>query len=272
MTKFWHTDTVGFGCTKCSPGCSNCWAAATTLRIAQSGNGPVAQAARRAINDDGTWTGEICPLEILQAPAPAKGAARVVAVGWMTDLGLWNQTDFNRVMNSLVPWISLRYWNGYRPHNYLLLSKRPDALAANVLEWASGCDQTTFSLLEATQALWAGTSCCLQGEAGKIQHIVRLPYWLRKFVMFEPLLEVVSLDSTGSLDWACIGQQTGPKAREVTSGVLKSMVKHCEDLHIPVTVKWSGDRVNPHQVAGSEYAMTPWGDIRTMRDGKISYE
>ena len=72
------------GCSKCSPGCANCYAEKFAARLAKNPNPKIAAKYAGVLDDNGNWTGKISKLDLSCFDKLLKKPSRVF-VGSMTD-------------------------------------------------------------------------------------------------------------------------------------------------------------------------------------------
>lgn len=171
-----HTWNPIVGCSPCSEGCKNCYAAAISKRFHLP------------------WGSAHFMPERLGQPAKEGKPARIF-VGSMTDIGhetvepQWREMIY-RVMRD-APW-----------HTYIILTKRPAALARDDIPknaWigVSVCQQSDDG------ATW-GVLRLRRREEGRIL-----------FVSVEPMLMPITFEHWHiKPDWVIAGPETGPGARE----------------------------------------------------------
>lgn len=187
-----HTFNSWFGCTKVSPGCTNCYAEAQTLRSGHAVWGP--QAERKHF-DQKHWNK---PLH-WDAEAKKAGVRRRVFCASMSDVfELRSDLDEDRA----------KLWNliSKTPNlDWLLLTKRPQLVSSIVpSDWMTH---------RWPGNVWIGTTVEDQLRAdGRIKELIRLPAPVR-FISCEPLLMEVTLPYLYAIDWVIVGGESGPAAR-----------------------------------------------------------
>lgn len=228
-----------FGCSKVSPGCTNCYAEA---------------GSRRNPGVLGVWG--------------PKGT-RPVSKSWDTPVG-WDRkaaamgTRY-RVFPSLCDVFEdrpdlvdprSRFLRLVRdtPHlDWQVLTKRPENIARMLAraQWVLGRDDASAFPPESPAVepnLWIGTSVESQDYADRIWHLTHAWQGVR-FVSCEPLIGPVNLrpflrnlerdgiDCDPGLDWVIVGGESGPNRRPMELAWLESIVSQCKDAGIPVYVK-----------------------------------
>lgn len=237
-----HTFNPWIGCTKVSPGCDHCYAAAWDARWG-NGWGPHQRRRTSAAN----WRK---PLAWDRDAAEAGIRARVfcasladvfdndgaITSGWRGDL--WHL--IHRTPNL----------------DWLLLTKRPQNLARYLCPdeygdlpiWGYGWPN-----------VWLGTTVENQTEADRrIPHLLATPAAVR-FVSAEPLLGPVDLErawlerSDGifpmgaasnlfGLDWVIVGGESGPGARPMHEGWARSLRDQCQAAGVAFFMKQMGGK------------------------------
>lgn len=198
----WSDYTVNpiTGCTPVSEGCQNCYAAALTKRF------------EKQWGDFGTV--RFHP-ERLEKIAKIKKPSRIF---------LNSMSDLFHPLVKLEWFLEIRGAIERHPqHTFQILTKRPEL--ALFLQETTGY---RFS-----DNVWLGVTCENQKAADeRIPILMKIPAAV-KFVSFEPLLEMIEIDSewTGfnGLDWIIGGAETGPKARECKSEWLETLCNQAKD-------------------------------------------
>jgi protein gp37 len=184
------------GCTVLTAGCTNCYAMRMAARLEAMGQekyrGLTRRSGRRAV-----WTGKIRLDEKSLVVPLSWQKPRRVFVNSMSDL-----------FHEAVPAAFIkRVWNVMAEtprHTYQILTKRPDRMS----ELLSRSD---FTLLP---NVWLGTSVEDGRVLYRLDEIRRVPAAVR-FVSLEPLLGSVAAGDLNGIDWAIVGGESGPKARQM---------------------------------------------------------
>lgn len=93
----WCDETINpiVGCSKCSPGCDNCYAERFAARLAR--NPQTAAKYRGVVDERGRWTGQVTTsVHSKDMPHRVPGKCKRVFVGSMTDLFHPNVSDATR--------------------------------------------------------------------------------------------------------------------------------------------------------------------------------
>jgi len=228
------------GCTKCSPGCQNCYAERMACRIAsiEESKKPFKPVYSRVVIN-GKW-GEnvICRETKLDEPLHWRKPCKIFVCS-MSDL-----------FHEKVPFEFIRSVYGKMPmtkHIYQVLTKRPQRakefyeseLKESGIEWST------------LPNLWLGVSISTQKEAAeKIPILLRIPAAVR-FISFEPLLEEIYIpgpllnhgfgyafnQKPEKINWVIVGCESSSKRRECKLEWIQDIVRHCSIAEIPVFVK-----------------------------------
>jgi protein gp37 len=206
------------GCTRISAGCANCYIERTM---------PFRISGRRFSGPQiGASTGILLHPERLSLP-PRWRRPRRVFVNSLSDL-------FHRdVPAEFIAEVFTTMASTPR-HTYQLLTKRPgrmrSLLTAGRLEEQIRAGGHAWPL----RNLWLGVSCENQATAAlRIPLLLDTPAWVR-WVSCEPLLGAIALDHAdrdalcdGGLDWVVAGGESGPGARPVDPGWVRSLRDQC---------------------------------------------
>lgn len=123
------------GCSKCSPGCENCYAEKFAARLAKNPNAKISAKYAGVVDEHGKWTGKLSEegwdclttlTEIMHSPP------KRIFLGSMTDIfhGNMDQKSFNELVDDIT-------YTGKR-HTFLLLTKRPAHALEMVLAYKNG--------------------------------------------------------------------------------------------------------------------------------------
>lgn len=264
QTKIEWTDATWnpvIGCSKCSPGCANCYAERmavrqTFMRPGCEYHGVVvwkdpasgekwpqwmrpAGAPARWCN----WNGKTAFIpERLAEPAKITRPSRIFVCS-MGDLFHPTVTD-----DTLLQVFHVIAENGQ--HTFQLLTKRPERAEEF---WRSWVRKENFP------HVWMGATICNQAEASSdIPQLLKIPA-AKHFVSVEPILKPVDLraflyprvyESTNgsgvldrgipALDWVICGGETGPGARRMELDWARSLRDQCLAAGIPFFFKGVG--------------------------------
>jgi len=230
------------GCSKCSPGCDNCYAERFAARMAK--NPATTKKYAGVVNESGEWTGGISELDMTCFDKLPKKPCRVF-VGSMTDF-FHKNADFDdqgKVLNRIAH---------TEQHTFLLLTKRPENA------W-----KRYHTMLP---NVWLGVTVCNQEEAdAKIPVLLDIPA-AKRFVSIEPMLGPVDLTHhffseptgkfrtkngkrqmecvtppDGAISWVICGGETGLGARPMHPDWARSLRDQCAAAGVPFYFKgWGG--------------------------------
>lgn len=224
------------GCTKVSPGCTNCYAEIMARRLKAMGLSQYQQ----VINGKGKWSGHIEFVEsTLDVPLKRK-KPQIYFVNSMSDL-------FHPMVG--IEWLN-KIWfiMAQTPqHTYQILTKRATGLELQV----SGLVRKYGVLPN----VWLGVSVEDQQRANeRIPWLLRTPAAVR-FLSCEPLLGSIDLDMVWpggmpypmdgpyvpTIHWVIVGGESGPKARPMNPEWARSIRDQCQAANVPFFFKqWGG--------------------------------
>jgi protein gp37 len=146
---------------------------------------------------------------------------RRILVGSMSDVGLWPLKQVGRVI--------LHAEANVGRHTFMLLTKRPDLLAA------------TLRRLWSPRNLWIGVTVENNAQAWRIEELLKIRPAIH-FVSFEPLLERIDVNPLPRTDWNIAGPETGPGARPCDPTWIEELDDRCMAAGIPFFDKRAGGR------------------------------
>ena len=224
----WTDNTFNpwWGCTKVSPGCDNCYAAALDRRTGGNHWGPAADYRQLSAAN---WS------------KPAKWNRQAAKAGTRTRVFCASMAD---VFDNHAPQGEReRLWQVIRDTPALewqLLTKRPGNIAAMLpTDWNSGYPN-----------VWLGTTI-ENADVAEQRHrqLVAVPAAVR-FISFEPLIGDVSPMLPGILDgidWTIIGGESGNGHRPINPEWVSAIIENCRDTGTAVFFKqWGGFRPKSH--------------------------
>ena len=215
----------GYHCTKCSPGCQNCWAEGVNMRF---GN--------KLPFDDREAEFEIVEKELealLRRKKPARIGVQFMGDLFHRDVPLWRIDDiFDRIREA-------------QKHTFLILTKRVKRL----YEWADSTNARSDDLLRNCANLQVGVSVCTQAEADeKIPQLLQIPAAVR-YISYEPALGPLILaneiwagqDHTvtrmNGIDWVIAGCESGPGRRPANIHWFRDLRDQCVEAGVPYFLK-----------------------------------
>jgi len=196
------------GCTKVSPGCTNCYAERFAERFRGVQGHPYNQGF-----DLKLWNRR------LEIPLRWRNPRRIF-VNSMSDLFQRDVPD--SFIKSCFKVMEQANW-----HEFQILTKRPARAAtlADQLPWPDNA--------------WFGTSVELQRYTSRIDYLRSIPSKIR-FLSCEPLLGPLSLDLE-DIHWVIVGGESGPGARPMKEEWVLDIKKQCGNAGIPFFFKqWGG--------------------------------
>ncbi len=222
------------GCSKCSPGCDNCYAEQFAARLAKHPNEKIRAKYAGVVDERGKWTGVIdfdvsCLTNLPKKP-------KRIFVGSMCDL--FHDSVMDSHLEHIFGHIGLTRANQH--HTFMILTKRPQRMLEFFTNWKP---------YREIPNLWLGVTVCNQEEAeAKIPMLLATPA-AKRFVSVEPMLGPMDLDKDEflsawrcqidipTLDWVICGGETGPNARPMHFDWVRSLRNQCEAADVPFFFK-----------------------------------
>ena len=205
----WTKDTWNpiTGCSKCSPGCENCYALTLSRRLAAMGKEKYKGVVADCGDGQGwAWTGKVrCHEDALEIPRKRKKPT-VYFVCSMSDIG------HPTVPHSFFVKVWRVMFNATQ-HRFLLLTKRPQVLAEQIARLVRMGER--INLMGAVSNVAVGVTVCNQKEWNeKVPILCQIPAAMR-FVSVEPMLGPVvpDCDELEAVDWVICGTESGPSSR-----------------------------------------------------------
>jgi len=232
---------VTAGCEKVSPGCANCWAEATSRRMA----GKALRGYRDVIRN-GHWNGHVVTLaDNLEKPLGWK-RPRVVFVNSKSDL-FHEAVPFSYIDRVFYTMIQARR------HTFLLLTKRADRMAEYYESRMDGEDWFEVDLGAGWHAgfepskgnIWPGATAENQAMLEqRAPHLVRCPGAVR-WLSLEPLLEMVNVapwigENYDQVNWVVPGGESGTRARIMPVSAPRRVRDICIEEGVPFWFKQWG--------------------------------
>jgi protein gp37 len=212
------------GCTVLTAGCTNCYAMRMAARLDAMGVAKYKDLTRRS-GGRSVWTGKVrTDSKSLEIPK-TWSKPRKVFVNSMSDL-----------FHEDVPAAFIRrVWGVMKEtprHTYQILTKRPGRMA-DILS------KTPFQVLP---NVWLGTSVEDGRVLDRLDEIRRVPAAIR-FVSLEPLIGSVAAGDFKDIQWAIVGGESGPRAREMKSEWVEEIQDMCRRSKTAFFFKqWGGVR------------------------------
>lgn len=231
------------GCSKCSPGCENCYAERMANRLAGSAlkKKPAVDVTRgigryvSVVGPDGKWNGSTAIDDSknmdgegeLYKPLRMKKPRRIFVVS-MGDLFHENNSDQDIGDIYLIQECAPQ-------HTYIWLTKRIN----RALEWHKKVkkeENIKGNNWKWPDNIWLGVTVCDQEEANlKIPVLIDIPAAVL-FVSIEPMLGAIDLPLSG-LDWVIAGSESGPVRRNVPFEYFCSLKNQCVNANVPFFFK-----------------------------------
>lgn len=221
------------GCTKVSPGCTNCYAETMARRLRAMGMRGYADAT----DDKGRWTGRITTLpEVLNQPLRRKKP---------TTYFISMSDPFHRNVPYEFITEMFMVMSKCPQHTFQILTKRPE-LMRDYFEDCRSLPPDCVSLPN----VWLGTSVEDQRQADiRIPALLETPAAIR-FVSAEPLLEEIKIPNylrktwphVTRIDWLIIGGESGPHARPFNINWARQLIAQCKDAGVAVFMKQCGSK------------------------------
>ena len=216
------------GCSKVSEGCKNCYAERMSKRLKSMKN-------KRYINGFDVTIHK----DLFGEPLKWK-SSKIVFVNSMSDI-------FHELIPDEVILELFKIMNKAKIHIFQVLTKRPERLKklANKISW--------------TDNIWMGVTVENQKNTNRID-ILRQTNAHIKFISFEPLLEEISNLNLENIDWAIVGGESGPGAREIKKEWVMSLKEQCRNYNVKFFFKqWGGvnKKKNGRLLDGKEYNEMP---------------
>lgn len=183
------------GCSKVSPGCTNCYAIRMAHRLQAIGHDSYQQTTKRQ-GGKTQWTGKVNIDE----------KTLVVPLSWKKPYRIFVNSMSDLFHESISEDYLLRIWKIMEQanhHQFQILTKRPERMQ-KVLSNAK-----FFPVLD---NVWLGVSVESADYLERLDSL-RITRAAVRFVSFEPLLGSVYGADLTDIDWAIIGGESGPRAR-----------------------------------------------------------
>ncbi|WP_406854370.1 DUF5131 family protein [Alsobacter sp. KACC 23698] len=232
------------GCTIMSAGCTNCYAMRMAARLEAMGVEKYAALTRRT-GKRAVWTGRVSLDEKALSIPGNWTKPRRVFVNSMSDLFQ------EKVPAAFVT----RIWEimAQTPrHTYQILTKRPDRMA----------DLLKTNILPVLPHVWLGTSVEDASVLFRLEDLRRVPAAVR-FVSFEPLIGSVSGADLAQIDWAIVGGESGPRARQMDPIWVDEVKELCDKAGAAFFFKQWGGRNK--KAAGRTYRGRTWDSLPELR-------
>lgn len=242
----WTDETwnVVVGCTKCSPGCDNCYAERMARRQIGMGTAKYKDTINILEPPNFEWSGIVnCDEKSLDIPLHWR-KPREIFVCSMSDL-FHPKVPFEFI-HKVFTITQKAYW-----HKYQILTKR----AKRLLEFSQTCikhDKYGQAIQPSEgkyyhnyfawphENIWLGVTVCTPDEKPKIDILRQIPAAV-KFISFEPLFRDMGEINLEGIDWVIVGGESGPKARPMHPDWVRSIRDQCQATGVPFFFKQWGE-------------------------------
>ena len=215
--KYWDEawNTV-IGCTKCSPGCLNCWA--ENLHNMRYG---------------AYWTAAKLPeqyrfpfseIQLLPDRLDKPLHTRNPRTIFVNDMG---DTFHPAVPFEFVDYIVSTMMSA-KWHKYLILTKRADRMLE--YPWSRWADGYSMN------HIWLGTTICNKVEKWKANVLRSIPA-THRWLSLEPLLGNLGELNLEGIDWVVVGCESGKNRRPCKIEWIESIVEQCKAAGVKCFVK-----------------------------------
>jgi protein gp37 len=243
------------GCSKVSDGCQNCYAERMACRLAYMGKPGYQDVTTCEFggypDQFDKWNGKTAFVESqLEKPLHWKKPRRIFVCS-MGDL-------FHESVNIRGDEIrSIFRVMASTDHTYMLLTKRPDRMAACI-------DHLYNDFAEEMPNVWLGVTAENQKTAdGRVPILMQIPAAVR-FVSVEPMLGPIKLpwlrygildpNYFNVIDWVICGGESGPGARPMHPAWARDLRDQCKEAGTPFFFKQWGDYCWPEQMPEDTYS------------------
>ena len=199
------------GCTKISPGCTNCYADRMAKRLKAMGMDRYRNGFQLTLHP-----------EVISQPLDWKDP-QVIFVNSMSDL--FHEEIPLGFVAEVFEVMRRAHW-----HTFQVLTKRADRLidVANELPWPSN--------------VWMGVSVESPDYIWRVKELAKVPAAVR-FLSVEPLLAPIPRLPLKGIDWVIVGGESGPHCRPMKAEWVQGIRKQCRIGCVPFFFKqWGGTR------------------------------
>lgn len=221
------------GCTKVSPGCKHCYASRMAKRLQAMGQPRYVDGFQVTLQED-----------LVELPLRWR-KPRLIFVNSMSDL-------FHEAVPEAYIRSVFEVMGEASQHQFQILTKRSERLAelSPSLPWPPN--------------VWMGVSVESEAYAWRISHLSSVPAAIR-FLSLEPLLGPLADLSLQMIDWVIVGGESGPGARPMDAGWVRSIRQKCLDEEVPFFFKqWGGVWKKRH---GRELDGRTWDEMPDFKSG-----
>ncbi len=207
------------GCSKCSPGCDNCYAEKMAHRLACMGKEGYCYVTTR----EGKWNGRTYRLRnnVLDIPLHWR-KGRKIFVCSMGDL--FHESVPFEFIDKVFGVMFANPW-----HTYQILTKRPE-------RWIRYIQDNPARRLQDQKYIWAGITIEHPDYKNRADILRQIPTAVR-FLSIEPCLADMGELNLEELDQVIVGGESGPGARFCPVDNIRSIVEQGKAAGVPVFVK-----------------------------------
>lgn len=216
-----------FGCSKCSPGCVNCWAEKQAMRLKRIG-----RPEYKDVVDENGWTGAV-HFDATKLEKPIPGRGKVVFMCDMADI-------FYPLVNRGQRYEVLKFAMGQYDHRFIFCTKRAGQMTYFFFHSFDKelCVRWFGQLVLESHNVMGMVTVCNQEEADEKTPLLLECPWAKKGLSLEPLLGPIDVTAyLKDIDWVVVGAETGPGARRCKPEWIHSIVAQCEEADVPLFVK-----------------------------------
>ena len=215
------------GCTKCSPGCDNCYAERMAYRLACMGIEKYEKVSGRDWAKKNREDEVYCDEKSLNIPLHWRKPRRIFVCS-MSDL------FHPKVPYSFIDKIFAQI-AGCEQHTFQILTKRPKQMH----RWYNAGPGGGIASCATLPNLWLGVTVCTPDEKPKIDILRDIPAAV-KFLSFEPLLADMGEINLDGIDWVIVGGESGPNARPMHPDWVRGIRDQCVAAGVPFFFKQWG--------------------------------
>ena len=220
------------GCSKVSDGCKNCYAERMAKRLQAMGSPRYEQGFAVTLHHD-----------LIAAPKSWK-TARTIFVNSMSDL-FHDQVPLAFIQQVFAT------MRECPQHTFQILTKR----SARLLELAPHLDWAPN--------IWMGVSVEDRRVVHRVMDLQRVPAAVR-FLSLEPLIGPIDGLPLDGIDWAIVGGESGPRAREMKIEWVRTIFRLCRKAETAFCFKqWGGVRKH---LTGRELGGKTYDEMPTPKD------
>ena len=241
-----HTFNPWWGCVKVSPACDNCYAEAWAKRVGQAVWG---KDAPRRFFTDAHWRE---PLRWNEEARIEQRRRRVFCAS-MADV-FEPRKELNLERDRLWKLIAQTPWL-----DWLLLTKRPASVKL-LVPWEDQWPRNVWLGTTVEEQKWAQT---------RLPALLALPA-ARRFLSCEPLLGPLDLtpwigntENNFAIDWVIAGGESGPNARPMLPGWVRSLRDQCKEGNISFHFKQWGHWIPSQELGAKKGVKNFWDEVES---------